>query len=97
MCQAEQSVYAASGAIPTLEKLAIQQQENLISALLGENPGAVARGLDLQISHTYQRFLPDYRHRCWNAGLDIREAEARLMSRKALIGSARAAYFPSSA
>ncbi len=92
--QAEQSVYAASGAIPTLEKL-IQQQENLISALLGEDPGAVARGLDL----TDQPHLPEV-----PAGLpssllerrpDIREAEARLMSRKALIGSARAAYFPS--
>ena len=92
--QAEQSVYAASGAIATLEKL-IQQQENLISALLGEDPGSVARGLDL----TAQPHLPEV-----PAGLpssllerrpDIREAEARLMSRKALIGSARAAYFPS--
>jgi len=43
--QAEQLVYAASAAIPNLEKQ-IQQQENLISILVGENPGNVTRGLE---------------------------------------------------
>jgi multidrug efflux system outer membrane protein len=92
--QAEQLVYAASAAIPNLEK-GIQQQENLISILTGENPGSVARGLEL----TAQPHLPEL-----PAGLpssllerrpDVREAEAQLMALNAQIGVAKAAYFPS--
>ncbi len=91
--QAEQLVYSASGAIPDLEKQ-IQQQEDLISTLLGQNPGDVARGLEL----TAQPRLPEV-----PAGLpssllerrpDIREAEAELMAANAQIGVAKAAYFP---
>jgi outer membrane protein, multidrug efflux system len=91
--QAEQLVYAASAAIPNLEKQ-IQQQENVISILVGENPGNVARGLQL----TAQVHSPEV-----PAGLpssllerrpDIREAEAELMSMNAQIGVAKAAYFP---
>jgi len=91
--QAEQLVFAASGAIPSIEKQ-IQQQENLISILLGENPGDVTRGLEL----TSQPHSPEV-----PAGLpssllerrpDIREAEAQLMAMNAQIGVAKAAYFP---
>ena len=91
--QAEQQVYAAYGAIPCIDKQ-IQQQENLISTLLGENPGDVTRGLEL----TAQPHSPEV-----PAGLpssllehrpDIREAEAQLMSTNAQIGVAKAAYFP---
>ena len=42
--QAEQLVYTAAEQVPDLERR-IQQQENLISTLLGKNPGPVARGL----------------------------------------------------
>jgi outer membrane protein, multidrug efflux system len=92
--QAEQLVYAASAAIPSLEKQ-IQQQENLISILVGENPGSVARCLEL----TAQIRVPEI-----PAGLpssllerrpDILEAEAQLMSANAQIGVAKAAYYPS--
>ena len=91
--QAEQLVYAASAAIPSLEKQ-IQQQENVISILIGENPGSINRGLEL----TAQVHVPEV-----PAGLpstllerrpDIREAEAQLMSANAQIGVAKAAYFP---
>jgi len=91
--QAEQLVYNASGAIPTLEKQ-IQQQEDLIAILLGQNPGDVARGLAL----TAQHHLPEV-----PAGLpssllerrpDICEVEAELMAANARIGVAKAAYFP---
>ncbi len=91
--QAEQLVYTASGAIPSIQKQ-IEQQEDLISTLLGQNPGDVARGLEL----TAQRHLPDV-----PAGLpssllerrpDIRQAEAQLMAASARIGIAKAAYFP---
>ena len=91
--QAEQLVYNASGAISSIEKQ-IEQQEDLISTLLGQNPGDVARGLEL----TAQPHLPDV-----PAGLpssllerrpDIRQAEAQLMAANARIGIAKAAYFP---
>jgi len=91
--QAEQLVYNASGAISTIEKQ-IEQQEDLISTLLGQNPGDVARGLELNA----QPHLPEV-----PAGLpssllerrpDIREAEAQLMAANARIGVAKAAYFP---
>ena len=92
--QAEQLVFAASGAIPSIEK-EVAQQENLISILLGENPGDVTRGLELT-AEPHSPELP--------AGLpssllerrpDIREAEAQLMATNAQIGVAKAAYFPS--
>ena len=91
--QAEQLVYNASGSISTLEKQ-IAQQENLISILLGQNPGEVARGLEI----TAEPHIPEV-----PAGLpssllerrpDIRAAEAQLMAANARIGVAKAAYFP---
>jgi len=91
--QAEQLVYTAAEQVPDLERR-IQQQENLISTLLGKNPGAVARGLKL----TEQPHLPQV-----PAGLpssllerrpDIRQAEEQLVAFNAQIGIAKAAYFP---
>jgi multidrug efflux system outer membrane protein len=92
--QAEQLVYAASTQIPTLEKQ-IEQQENYLSILLGQNPGPIARGLKL----TEEPLLPDI-----PAGLpselierrpDIRQAEEHLIAANARIAVAKAAYFPS--
>jgi outer membrane protein, multidrug efflux system len=91
--QAEQLVFTAAETIPDLERR-IEQQENFISTLLGNNPGPIARGSKL----TDQPHSPDV-----PAGLpstllerrpDIREAEAQLMAANAQIGVAKAAYFP---
>jgi outer membrane protein, multidrug efflux system len=91
--QAEQLVYSASGEIVTLER-EIEQQENFISALLGNNPGPIARGRAL----TEQAHAPEV-----PAGLpsalierraDIQQAEYQLTAANAQIGVARAAYFP---
>src|SRR6267143_380028 len=41
--QSQQLVYTASESIPDLERQ-IRQQENLLSILLGENPGSISRG-----------------------------------------------------
>jgi multidrug efflux system outer membrane protein len=91
--QAEQLVYTASEEIPDLERR-IQQQENLLSTLLGNNPGPIVRGLRL----TEQPHPPDI-----PAGIpsellerrpDIRQSEQVLIAANAQIGVARAAYYP---
>jgi multidrug efflux system outer membrane protein len=91
--QAEQLVYTAAEQVPDLERR-IQQQENLISTLLGKNPGEVARGLKL----TEQPHLPQVPAGLPSALLerrpDIREAEDQLVAFNAQIGVAKAAYFP---
>lgn len=92
--QAEQLVFAASAAIPDIEKNTAQQ-ENLISTLLGQNPGDVTRGLEL----TAQPHSPEVPLGLPSSLLerrpDIRQAEAQLMAANAEIGVAKAAYFPS--
>ena len=91
--QSEQLVYTAAAEVPDLERQ-IQQQENAINILLGNNPGGVARGLTL----TEQPHAPEVPVGLPSSLLerrpDIREAEANLMAANAQIGVARAAYFP---
>ncbi len=91
--QAEQLVATANENIPDLERR-IEQQENYISTLLGNNPGPIARGLAL----TEQPHAPEV-----PAGLpsdllerrpDVREAEEQLVAANAHIGVAKAAYYP---
>ena len=91
--QAEQLVYTAGAQVPDLERQ-IEQEENALSILLGNNPGAIPRGMKL----TEQPHAPEV-----PAGLpsevlerrpDVREAEENLVAANAQIGVARAAYFP---
>jgi multidrug efflux system outer membrane protein len=91
--QAEELVYQASQTIPDTERL-IEQTENQISLLLGNNPGPIPRGTPL----TEQQEPPVV-----PAGLpssllerrpDIRSAEQLLISEYALVAAAKAAYFP---
>jgi multidrug efflux system outer membrane protein len=88
-----QSLYEASLAeIPRIEAL-IGQQENALSVLLGRNPGPIRAGQPLEAL-----VLPPV-----PAGLpsellarrpDLRQAEQDLIAANALIGAARAQYFP---
>jgi multidrug efflux system outer membrane protein len=91
--QAEQLVFTASAEIPVLEQQ-IEQQENFLSILLGQNPGDIPRGQTL----TEQHQPPDVPDGLPSALLerrpDIQEAEAQLVAANAEIGVARAAYFP---
>lgn len=91
--QAEQLVYTASTQIPALER-DIEQQENFLSTLLGQNPGPIARGLTL----TEQPHPPDIPAGLPSALLerrpDIRRAEDELVAANADIGVAKAAWFP---
>jgi multidrug efflux system outer membrane protein len=91
--QAEQLVFTAAETIPDLERR-IEQQENFLSTLLGNNPGPITRGTKL----TEQPHAPEI-----PAGLpssllerrpDIHQAEAQLIAANAQIGVAKAAYFP---
>jgi outer membrane protein, multidrug efflux system len=92
--QSEQLVYTASGTIPDLERQ-IEQQENLLSILLGENPGSIPRGLPLTeqpVPETVPAGLPS---ELLERRPDVREAEANMMAANAQIGVAKASFFPS--
>ena len=91
--QAEQLVFTAAAAIPDLEQR-IEQQENFISILIGQNPQSIPRGRDL-VDQPHALEVP--------AGLpssllerrpDIQQAEQQLVATNAQIGVAKAAYFP---
>jgi len=91
--QSEQLVYTASAAIPDLERR-IEQQENLISILLGKNPEPVTRGKSLVenvISPTVPAGLPSS---LLGRRPDIQSSEQQLVAANARIGVAKAAYFP---
>lgn len=91
--QSEQLVYTAAATIPDLERR-IEQQENLISILLGKNPGAVSRGKPLvenPILPTVPVGLPSS---LIERRPDIQSVEQQLVAANARIGVAKAAYFP---
>jgi len=76
---------------PILEAIAVQ--ENALSVLVGRNPGPIdrARSLDALGSPAVPAGLPS---ELLNRRPDIREAEQRLIASNALIGAARALFFP---
>lgn len=91
--QSEQLVYGAAANIPSLER-SIEQQENLISILVGDNPEPITRTRILVEEH----FLPVV-----PAGLpsslierrpDVLSSEQQLVAANAQIGVAKAAFFP---
>jgi multidrug efflux system outer membrane protein len=91
--QAEELVYQASQTIPDTERL-IEQTENQINLLLGNNPGPIARGASL----AQQKELPAVPTGLPSSLLerrpDIKSAEKLLISEYALVAAAKAAYFP---
>jgi outer membrane protein, multidrug efflux system len=92
--QSEQLVYTASETIPDLERQ-IEQQENALSILLGENPGSIPRGNPLTqqpVPDTVPVGLPS---ELLERRPDVREAEANMMAANAQIGVAKASFFPS--
>jgi multidrug efflux system outer membrane protein len=93
VAQARTQYETAAAVIPEIEAQIIQT-ENAISLLLGRNPGAIPRGKTI-----YELTAPAV-----PAGLpsqllaqrpDILQAEQNLIAQNALIGAARALYFPS--
>jgi multidrug efflux system outer membrane protein len=93
LAQSQSEYQASLATIPQLE-LQIAQQENALSILLGQNPEPIVR----------DRELDDLARPAVPAGLpselltrrpDLRQAEQNLIAANALIGAARALYFPS--
>ena len=91
--QAEQLVSIAQETIPDLERRMLQQ-ENLISTLLGDNPGPIVRGMKLTDQPHSPEVPPGIPSRLLERRPDIRRAEAELMGAHAQVAVARAAYFP---
>jgi multidrug efflux system outer membrane protein len=92
MMQVTAEYETAASAIPDLQR-AIAQQEDALSVLVGRNPGPIKRGRSLE-----ELAAPPV-----PAGLpseliarrpDILQAEQQLVAANALIGAARALYFP---
>ncbi|MET3653490.1 efflux transporter outer membrane subunit [Dyella japonica] len=92
MMQVTAEYETAAASIPVLQQ-AIAQQEHALSVLIGRNPGPIRRGRALE-----QLSVPPV-----PGGLpsdlitrrpDILQAEQQLVAANALIGAARALYFP---
>jgi multidrug efflux system outer membrane protein len=90
---AEALMDAAAATIPELEQQ-IALQENQLSVLLGQNPGAIRRenaSLEQQVPPTIPAGLPSA---LLERRPDIREAEQQLRSANAQVGVAKANFFP---
>lgn len=94
--EAEQLVQSAAAAVPDLQRQ-IEQQENAISILVGENPQPIARGKALReqplpLPQSIPAGLPSS---LLERRPDIRAQEQALIAANANIGVARAQLFPS--
>ena len=91
--QAEQLVYDARAEIVTLERQ-IEQQENALSVLVGDNPGPIARGQSLVEQTQPPVVPPGLPSSLLERRPDVEAAEQQLVAANAQIGIARSAYFP---
>jgi outer membrane protein, multidrug efflux system len=92
LAQVESQYQQALAAIPALEQQ-IAAQENLISVLLGRNPGPIPRGrtIDEFVAPGIPGDLPST---LLERRPDILQAEQTLVAANANIGAAKALYFP---
>jgi len=92
--QSKQLVYTASESIPDLERQ-IEQQENVLSILLGENPQSVPRGRSITEQPAPETVPAGLPSELLERRPDIRQAEENVVAANARIGVAKAAFFPS--
>jgi len=93
--QAEVLLYTAAETIPDVERR-IEQTENLISLLLGRNPGPVLRGRSTaeQLALAPPNVPAGLPSSLLERRPDVRSAENQLAAATARIGVAKADYFP---
>ena len=91
--QAEELEYTATSQIPQLEQQ-IQQQENALRLLLGQNPGSITRSDENALAPPPQDLPVGLPSRLLERRPDILEAEQQLVAANAQIGVARAQFFP---
>lgn len=92
--QAEQLLYTATSQVPQIEQQ-IQQTENAIALLLGENPGPIPHTDPNALTPPPQDLPTGLPSQLLERRPDIQEAEATLIAANAQIGVARAQFFPS--
>jgi len=91
--ESEQLLYTAASEIPQLEEQ-IQQQENALAYLTGENPGPIAHQDPNALAPPPQDLPVGIPSQLLERRPDIEEAEAQLIAANAQIGVARAQFFP---
>jgi multidrug efflux system outer membrane protein len=91
--QAEQLLYQATSEVPQLEQQ-IQQQENAIALLLGENPRPIAHQDPSALAPPPQDLPTGLPSQLLERRPDVQQAEATLVAANAQIGVARAQFFP---
>lgn len=92
LAQVRSEYEQALAAVPEIERQ-ISQTENLISVLLGRNPGPISRGLPID-QLTMASIPAGIPSEVIEKRPDILQAEQNLIAANALIGVARAEYFP---
>lgn len=93
LAQIKSQYQQALAAVPALERQ-VAAQENLLSILLGRNPGPIPRGKT--IAQLMAPAVPgDLPASLLERRPDILQAEQQLVAANANIGAARALYFPS--
>jgi multidrug efflux system outer membrane protein len=91
--QAEELAFAASVQIPQLEQQ-IQQQENALRLLIGQNPGPIPHTDANALAPVPQDLPVGLPSRLLERRPDILKAEQQLIEANARIGVARAQFFP---
>ena len=92
LAQVRSEYEQAVAAVPEIESQ-IARTENLLSLLLGQNPGSIGRGLPID-KLTLTSIPADIPSDILTRRPDILQAEQNLIAANALIGVARAGYFP---
>ena len=91
--QAEQLLYTATSQIPQLEQ-EIQQNENALQLLLGQNPGPVAHTDPNALAPPPENLPVGLPSQLLERRPDIQQQEALLRAANAQVGVARAQFFP---
>jgi len=91
--QAEELLHVAQANLPEL-RLQIAGQENMLSVLLGHNPGTIERGLSVEKQPHPEQIPVGIPSQLLERRPDIQQAEAKLIAGNARIGVAKAQFFP---